>query len=212
MRGVVNDGHFNNVNDMIKVVRDVFDEVQSIVHCDFFVGDVAKRCHTSLETMLPLVKTQTTVVIAMTIVVVIIVVVIIVVINVVANRLRQRNEQQLESRNNSTGGSDSSIRNPNLLEIPQSETSLKSRFVDAVRVAVISTPADFNEEIDNVVIPINNQALDHVHNVETISAYGHNFFALELLKKASSSPKKFSVIIAKRGTGPGPKSPISFFL
>jgi translation initiation factor 2B subunit (eIF-2B alpha/beta/delta family) len=43
MHGVVNDGHFSNVKDMIKVVRDVFNEMRSIVPCKFSVGNVAKR-------------------------------------------------------------------------------------------------------------------------------------------------------------------------
>ncbi len=84
-----------------------------------------------------------------------------------------------------------------LLEIPQSETSLKSRSVDAVRVAVTLTLVAFDKEIANIAIPFNDQALDHIHIDKAKLVYGRNLFVLQFPKKASSSLKKFSVIIAE---------------
>ena len=66
-----------------------------------------------------------------------------------------------------------------LLEIPQSETSLKSRSVDAVRVAVTLTLVDFDKEIANIAIPINDQALDQIYNDKIILVYGRNLFVLQ---------------------------------
>jgi translation initiation factor 2B subunit (eIF-2B alpha/beta/delta family) len=72
--------------------------------------------------------------------------------------------------------------------------------VPDMRQGVLASINEINEELDNLYLPISDQAQEHIHADECILVYGHSLMT-ELFLKAAARKRRFQVIVSEQSTG-----------